>query len=198
MKIRSAKFLVSAVSPDQYPPVDLPEVAFVGRSNVGKSSLINRLVNRKNLVRTSKTPGCTQMLNFFEINHRWRFVDLPGYGYARVPVAVRKQWRPMVETYLLGRDNLRGIVFILDARRLPSPDDLTLWYWLQSRALPVILVVTKVDKLSRNKRAKQASRIAGALGCTREDLIAFSATTGEGCSELWKAVEMVIGTWIGE
>ena len=110
MMIRSAKFICSAVTPEHYPPADLPEVAFAGRSNVGKSSLINKILNRKKLVRTSKTPGRTQLLNFFEINEIYRFVDLPGYGYAKVPAEVQKRWRPMVETYLTSRPNMRGIL----------------------------------------------------------------------------------------
>ena len=116
MIIRSAKFICSAVTPGQYPPDDLPEVAFAGRSNVGKSSLINKILNRKKLVRTSKTPGRTQLLNFFEINELWRFVDLPGYGYAKVPAEVQKRWRPMVESYLTTRVNFRGMVWLLDIR----------------------------------------------------------------------------------
>ena len=157
MRIHQARFLCSATTPEHYPPQDLLEVAFAGRSNVGKSSLINTLLNRKKLVRTSKTPGCTQLLNFFEVDGRWRFVDFPGYGYARVPAEVRKHWRPMVETYLKGRRTLRGLVLILDVRRLPSPEDLSFWSWLQERGLSVIAVLTKVDKLSRNERAKQVA-----------------------------------------
>ena len=186
MQIRSAKFLCSAVTPEQYPPADLPEVAFAGRSNVGKSSLINKILNRKKLVRTSKTPGRTQLLNFFEINEVYRFVDLPGYGYAKVPAEVQKRWRPMVETYLTRRPNLRGMVLLLDIRREPSKEDLNLWYWLQTTSIEVIIVVTKVDKLSKNKRNKQMAAIARSLGCKREELLQFSAMTGEGKDELWK------------
>jgi GTP-binding protein len=186
MIIRSAKFICSAVKPEHYPPEDLPEVAFAGRSNVGKSSLINKILNRKKLVRTSKTPGRTQLLNFFEINTVWRFVDLPGYGYAKVPDEVRKRWRPMVETYLTGRPTMRGIVLLLDIRRIPSEEDIMLWDWLQANGIEVILVITKVDKLSKNKRNKQAASIAKTLGCRTEKLIHFSAMTGEGSDEIWK------------
>jgi GTP-binding protein len=193
MQIREARFLCSATTPEQYPPADLPEVAFAGRSNVGKSSLINALLSRKNLVRTSKTPGCTQLLNFFEVNGRWRFVDFPGYGYAKVPAEVRRRWRPMVEKYLIGRRTLRGLVLILDVRRLPSPQDLSFWSWLQERGLPVIVAVTKVDKLSRNKRGKQVSAIAERLGCGPESLLRFSATSGEGREVLWSALEALLG-----
>jgi GTP-binding protein len=186
MMIRSAKFICSAVTPEQYPPADLPEVAFAGRSNVGKSSLINKILNRKKLVRTSKSPGRTQLLNFFEINGIYRFVDLPGYGYAKVPDEVKKRWRPMVETYLTCRINMRGIVLLLDLRRVPSKEDLIFWRWLQANSIKVIAVITKVDKLSKNKRNRQVGIIAKTLGCGAEALLQFSALTGEGHQEIWK------------
>jgi GTP-binding protein len=186
MIIRSAKFICSAVKPEHYPSGDLPEVAFAGRSNVGKSSLINKILNRKKLVRTSKTPGRTQLLNFFEINEVYRFVDLPGYGYAKVPAEVQKRWRPMVENYLTTRVNLRGMVWLLDIRREVSKEDLTLWDWLQAQQLKVIIVITKADKLSKNKRHKQAARIAKSLGRKTQELIQFSAISGEGKDEIWQ------------
>jgi len=193
MIIRSAKFVCSAVTPGQYPPDDLPEVAFAGRSNVGKSSLINKILNRKKLVRTSKTPGRTQLLNFFEINELWRFVDLPGYGYAKVPAEVQKRWRPMVESYLRTRVNLRGMVWLLDIRREVSKEDLTLWDWLQAEQVTVIIVITKADKLSKNKRNKQAASIAKSLGRKAQELIQFSATSGEGKDEIWQALRQLLG-----
>ena len=194
MIIRSAKFVCSAVTPGQYPPDDLPEVAFAGRSNVGKSSLINKILNRKKLVRTSKTPGRTQLLNFFEINELWRFVDLPGYGYARVPVEVQKRWRPMVESYLTTRVNLRGMVWLLDIRREVSKEDLRLWDWLQAKQIKVISVITKADKLSKNKRNKQAASIAKGLGRKAQELIQFSATSGEGKEEIWQELIRLLET----
>jgi len=194
MIIRSAKFICSAVTPEQYPPADLPEVAFAGRSNVGKSSLINKILNRKKLVRTSKTPGRTQLLNFFEINEVCRFVDLPGYGYAKVPAEVQKRWRPMVETYLTSRSNMRGMVLLLDIRREPSKEDLNLWLWLQTMSIKVVTVITKVDKLSKNKRNKQMAAIARSLGCKTEELIKFSAMTGEGKEQLWKELLKLLET----
>jgi GTP-binding protein len=194
MIIRSAKFICSAVTPEHYPPADLPEVAFAGRSNVGKSSLINKILNRKKLVRTSKTPGRTQLLNFFEINKVYRFVDLPGYGYAKVPAEVQKRWRPMVETYLTSRSNMRGMVLLLDIRREPSKEDLNLWHWLQTMSIEVVTVTTKVDKLSRNKRNKQIAAIAKTLGCKKEELIEFSAMTGEGRHEIWKELLRLLET----
>ncbi|MGB6930635.1 MAG: ribosome biogenesis GTP-binding protein YihA/YsxC [Syntrophobacteria bacterium] len=193
MIIHSAKFICSAVTPGQYPPDDFPEVAFAGRSNVGKSSLINKILNRKKLVRTSKTPGRTQLLNFFEINELWRFVDLPGYGYAKVPVEIKKRWRPMVESYLTSRVNLRGMVWLLDIRREVSKEDLQLWDWLRTKQVPVIIVVTKADKLSKNKRNKQAASIAKSLGRKAQELIQFSATSGEGKDEIWQALRQVLG-----
>ena len=193
MIIRSAKFVCSAVTPDQYPPADLPEVAFAGRSNVGKSSLINKILNRKKLVRTSKVPGRTQLLNFFEINGIYRFVDLPGYGYAKVPAEVRKRWRPMVESYLTTRVTIRGMVWLLDIRREVSAEDLTLWHWLQTKKVAVITVITKADKLSKNKRNRQVASIAKSLGCKPGVLIQFSAISGEGKEELWKALRQLLG-----
>jgi len=192
MIIRSAKFVCSAVTPEQYPPDDLPEVAFAGRSNVGKSSLINKILNRKKLVRTSKTPGRTQLLNFFEINELWRFVDLPGYGYAKVPVEVQKRWRPMVDNYLATRVNLRGMVWLLDIRREVSKEDLTLWDWLRSKQLTVVIVITKADKLSKNKRNKQAASIAKSLGMKARELIQFSAISGEGRDEIWQRLLRIL------
>ena len=192
MIIRSARFVCSAVAPEQYPAAGLPEVAFAGRSNVGKSSLINKLLNRKNLVRTSKAPGRTQLLNFFEINGKWHFVDLPGYGYAKVPVEVRRSWRPMVENYLLGRVTMRGIVFLLDIRRTPSNEDLTFWSWQKSRGLAVITVLTKVDKLSRGQRKKQVASIAQGLECEPDTLLQFSAKSGEGREALWRRLLLLL------
>jgi len=194
MIIRSAKFICSAVKPEHYPSADLPEVAFAGRSNVGKSSLINKILNRKKLVRTSKTPGRTQLLNFFEINEVYRFVDLPGYGYAKVPAEVQKRWRPMVENYLTTRVNLRGMVWLLDIRREVSKEDLTLWDWLQAQQLKVIIVITKADKLSKNKRHKQAARIAKSLGRKTQELIQFSAISGEGKDEIWQELIRLLET----
>ena len=194
MHIRSAKFVCSAVTPEHYPPADLPEVAFAGRSNVGKSSLINKILNRKKLVRTSKTPGRTQLLNFFEINEMYRFVDLPGYGYAKVPAEVQKRWRPMVETYLTSRSTMRGMVLLLDIRREPSKEDLNLWHWLQTMSIEVVTVITKVDKLSRNKRNKQLAAIARTLGCKKEELIEFSAISGEGREVIWRELHRLLET----
>ncbi len=188
MQIKSAEFVKSATKPAEYPPVQLPEVAFAGRSNVGKSSLINTLVNRKRLVKTSSTPGRTQLINFFEINHQIVFVDLPGYGYAKVPVSVRKKWGPMIETYLSGRKSLKAVVVILDIRRTPQQEELNLLGWLNHYAIAAIVVLTKTDKLSKSKSTQQHRRIAQALSMDPKDLILFSAKTRRGRDALWKAI----------
>jgi GTP-binding protein len=190
--IKTAEFETSAVRPRQYPAGDLPEVAFAGRSNVGKSSLINCLTQRKKLVRTSRTPGLTQMINFFKINGAFHFVDLPGYGFARVPEQVRAQWKPMVEAYLLGRRTLRGIVQIMDARHLPTPDDVQLWAWLKNSRIPAIPVLTKADKIAQGKRSSQAKAAAQSLGVPREELMLFSSATGLGRLELLEKILVLL------
>jgi len=188
MIIKSAEFVTSAVNPSQYPPEVLPEIAFAGRSNVGKSSLINTLVNRKRLVKTSSTPGRTQLINFFDINSNLTFVDLPGYGYAKVPAAVRKKWGPMIETYLLVRQTLKGVVVILDIRRQPRVEEQDLIHWLAHHSIASIWVLTKTDKLSKTKVAKQQEAIVSALGMGKEDAILFSAKTRRGRDAVWNAI----------
>ena len=192
MKITSAEFITSATKPSQYPTVALPEIAFAGRSNVGKSSLINTLVNRKHLVKTSATPGRTQLINFFDINRCMGFVDLPGYGYAKVPVSVRKKWGPMIETYLSDRETLRGVVVIMDIRRIPRQEELNLLGWLNHYAIARILVLTKTDKLSKNKQSQQHRLIARALERPKNDFILFSAKTRRGRDALWNAILSLI------
>jgi len=188
MIIKSAEFITSAVKTSQYPPEVLPEIAFAGRSNVGKSSLINTLVNRKHLVKTSSTPGRTQLINFFDINKNLTFVDLPGYGYARVPAAVRKKWGPMIETYLSTRQTLKGVVIIMDIRRLPREEEQNLIHWLAHYSIASILVLTKTDKLSKTKLIKQQAAIIKALAVAKEDVILFSAKTRRGKDAVWDAI----------
>ncbi len=187
MKIVSAEFMISAVSAEQYPRTSLPEFAFVGRSNVGKSSLINSLLNRKKLVKISGTPGKTQMINFFDVNHELVFADLPGYGFAKVPKSVQKKWQDLVEQYLLKRDNLRTVVLILDIRRKPTDLDLHMQEWLEQYQVDTILVATKTDKLSQAEQSKQLKQIRAAfLEGADKELVAYSSKNQKGRKELWK------------
>ena len=188
MKIISAEFVTSAAKPAQYPPAFLPEMAFAGRSNVGKSSLINTLVNRRHLVKTSSTPGRTRLINFFDINRQIVFVDLPGYGYARVPASVRKTWGPMIETYLRGRPTLKGVVIIMDIRRIPGQEELNLLSWLNHYSIAGIFVLTKTDKLPKSKQVQQYNLIARALEMDKKNFILFSAKSRRGKDALWDAI----------
>jgi GTP-binding protein len=192
MIITSAEFVKSAVKPSHYPSTELPEIAFTGRSNVGKSSLINSLVNRKHLVKTSSTPGRTQLINFFIINKTISFVDLPGFGYAKVPDSVRKSWGPMIETYLSTRDTLKGVVLIMDIRRIPGLQELNFIEWLHYYHIPSILILTKSDKLSKIKQKNQHLSIAKALSVNQEELILFSAKSRMGKNEVWDAIGRLI------
>ncbi len=189
MKIISAEFVKSAAKPSEYAPGDLPEVAFSGKSNVGKSSLINALVNRKGLAKISSSPGRTQLINFFRVNGKFSFVDLPGYGYAKVPQEIRKNWKPMVESYLQTRTVLRLVVLILDARRGVSPDDLALLDWLDYHRVPSSIVLTKADKLSQIERARQKKTIGQNPLLADRAVLFFSAISGEGRDELWKLIQ---------
>jgi GTP-binding protein len=189
MKILSARFVKSGTAPKHYPPPDLPEVAFAGRSNVGKSSLINALVNRKGLAKTSNTPGRTQALNFFVVNEGWSFTDLPGYGYAKVPESVKRFWGPMVETYLRERQNLRLVILVLDIRRDPNADDLSLLDWLTDYHVPCLPVITKSDKLSKSQAMARRKEICGILRLETAGAILFSARTGEGRDLIWQRIQ---------
>ncbi len=192
MKVVSSEFIKSAAKASHYPDDEYPEIAFAGRSNVGKSSLINTLINRKRLVKTSSTPGRTQLINFFLINKLFSFVDLPGYGYAKVPQAVKKQWGPMIEKYLSARKILYGVVLIVDIRRTPGESEINFIDWLNSYNINTILVVTKSDKLSKTKRAKQIVMIGNTLDVNPDSLICFSAKSGMGKNLIWKAIEALI------
>jgi GTP-binding protein len=190
MKIISAEFMISAVSDQQYPRGVLSEIAFVGRSNVGKSSLINSLLNRKKLVKISATPGKTQMINFFDVNHEFVFADLPGYGFAKVPKAVQKKWRSLVEQYLTNRENLRAVVLIVDIRRKPTDLDLHMQEWLEEYEVDYILVATKADKLSQAEQSKQLKQIRQAfLKDADKELVAYSSKNQRGRKELWKLLQ---------
>jgi GTP-binding protein len=190
MKIISAEFIKSAVWPPQYPTAILPEIAFVGRSNVGKSSLINTLVGRKTLAKTSNTPGRTQLINFFTLNEKVSFVDLPGYGFAKVAQSVKKDWGDMIEAYLRERQSLALVVFILDIRRDPSEDDLSLRNWLEYYRIPYLYALTKADKLSNNQAVVQKRSIERSLGVSAEKKpILFSAKTQKGKNEIWQFLD---------
>jgi len=181
MKITSAQFVKSAVWPPQYPPAIMPEIAFVGRSNVGKSSLMNTIVGRKNLAKTSNTPGRTQLINFFTINEKISFVDLPGYGFAKVPRSVKKDWGDMMEVYLRERQSLCLVIFIMDIRRDPNADDLSLRDWLDHYRIPYLYVLTKSDKLSNNQAIARRRAIEKMLQLSSEKkTILFSAKTQKG------------------
>lgn len=187
-RLKEISFLTAAERPEHYPRVRLPEVAFAGRSNVGKSSLINTLVGRRGLARISQTPGKTQRIYFYQVERRFVLVDLPGYGYAKVPESVRRRWGPMVERYLTTRAELCLVVVLLDIRRMPSQEDLQLKAWLEARGLPVQYVLTKGDKISRGRRGPQVSRIAERLEVPADSLMVTSARTREGSRALWGVI----------
>ena len=185
MKIRSAEFILSASSPWQFPTPTLPEIAFAGRSNVGKSTLINSLLNRKKLVKTSSTPGKTQLINFFNINDKFHFVDLPGYGFAKVPENVRKQWQRLIESYLQERESLRNVVLIVDSRHGPTKQDRQLKEWLDYYERPVLIVASKVDKLKRGVIQKNLKIIRQDLALNKTPLAHSSLEKGRR-EEIWK------------
>lgn len=183
--IRSLEFLGPMASPTGWrPEIKLPEVAFAGRSNVGKSSLLNKLVKRKAFARVSKTPGRTREINFFSVNDAFTLVDLPGYGYARISKERREEWRPLIEEYLKHSPALRGIVMLLDARHDPTGDDLRMIDFLGSISAPTIIAVTKIDKLRTREREERLAALATVLSLDPEQLLPFSSVTGEGRDEL--------------
>ena len=183
---REPRFITGAVDPRGYPPPGPPEIAFAGRSNVGKSSLINALLRRRKLVRVSSTPGHTRQINFFAIEgDRLRFVDLPGYGFAKVPRRVKAGWRRMVEDYLTRRQSLAGVVVIIDIRRDPGAEDFMLLDFLRAHHIPVVIAVTKADKLSGNRRAVRLARLRPALEPFDPRFVPFSAVSGLGRDQLW-------------
>jgi len=187
--IRDLRFLGPMATVDGWrPETTLPEIAFAGRSNVGKSSLLNRLVRRKAFARVSRTPGRTREINFFEVNGRFVLADLPGYGYARISKERRAEWRPLIEGYLRRSANLRGVVLLIDARRDPTDDDLQMLDFLSEVGAPTIVALTKVDKLGTSARAARIRLLPAALGLDDEQVIPFSAHTGLGRDELAAAI----------
>lgn len=190
-KILTAEYSLSVHRVDQCPGGALPEVAFLGRSNVGKSTLINTLLGRKKLVRTSSRPGCTRALNFFLINRQWYFVDLPGFGYAAVSKELKAGWGRLALDYLGQRQHLAAVVFLQDSRREPGPEEVFLWEFLRERGRRVIPVLTKADKLKQGERRRQLRLFTGALsalGITAGDVVWFSALTREGREQLWDRI----------
>jgi len=189
MKVVSADIVVSAVSSKQYPEDALPEIALAGRSNVGKSSFINTLLNRKNLARTSSKPGKTQTLNFFKINEQLYFVDVPGYGFAKVSKSEKEKWGRMIEEYFTGREELKAVVQIVDLRHPPTRDDIAMYEFLKHHQIPAIIVATKADKISKNQWQKHLKVTKETLKLERSDsLILFSSETGLGKDEAWKEI----------
>jgi GTP-binding protein len=195
VKILSAEMVTAAARAAQFPPCDLPEIAFLGRSNVGKSSLLNRLVQRRKLARISGTPGKTRLVHWYAVRRpevELLFVDLPGYGYARVAKSERAHWQVLVESYLEDRATLRGAVLLQDVRRDPSEDEELLIAWLAERGIPVVLAVTKADKLKRMQQAKRVAKIRDAVTLPRNRVVVTSAEKGTGIDELWRVVDELL------
>ncbi|MFQ5479973.1 MAG: ribosome biogenesis GTP-binding protein YihA/YsxC [Thermodesulfobacteriota bacterium] len=190
MKITDVEFVASATGKKGYPPAGLPEIVLIGRSNVGKSSLINKLVNRKKLARTSSTPGKTQTVNFYRINNKFFFVDLPGFGYAKVPRDVQKAWGPMIDRYMGAGRNIAGAIILLDIRRTPGEAEHNLYGWLNDFNIPLLTVLTKGDKLSKSRRAAKAREVEGLMPGLAP--VVFSATSGLGKDLLMRHIQSMI------
>jgi len=193
MKVNQAEFIISAVGPNQYPADALPEIALAGRSNVGKSSLINRMIQRKNLARTSSKPGKTQQLNYYKINQDLFFVDLPGYGYAQVSKSKREIWGKFIEEYLLHREFLKLVLLVIDLRHPPSKDDQAMYAWLKHNGVPLCIVTTKADKISKGQWQKHVKIVKETLQMDKNDpFVLFSSELGLGKDELWGVIESKI------
>jgi GTP-binding protein len=193
MKIKSAVFVTSAARAAQFPDTVLPEVAFAGRSNVGKSSLLNRLVNRNRLALTGQTPGKTRLVNFFLVNDSFFLVDLPGYGFARVSQAEKRRWAAVTDDYLQGREQLKLVVLLLDIRHAPTADDQAMYNWLVHFQVPAVIVAAKADKVARGRWQARIEEIRKVLGLgPRGPVIPFSAQTGQGWEELWQLIAQYV------
>jgi len=188
MDVKKAELVISAARPDQFPEDGLPEIALAGRSNVGKSSLINRMINRKNLARTSSQPGKTRTMNFYRIDSAFYFVDLPGYGYAKVSQEMRREWGKTIERYLRERKPLRLVLLLIDFRHPPTADDRAMYEWLAYYDIPVCIVATKADKVAKGKWQKHVKQVADTLAANGTPIVVFSAENGLGKTELWHMI----------
>lgn len=190
MKVNKAEIVISAVRPEQYPDDCLPEVVLLGRSNVGKSSFINTLINRKGLARTSSQPGKTQTMNFYRINEAFYFVDMPGYGYAKVSKKEREKWGAMIEEYLRTRKNMVMVLQLIDSRHEPTEDDYLMYDWLTYYGLDPMIIATKADKISKSRQKKAVDVIHKTLGLRKKsDIILFSSAEKYGKEEAWRIIE---------
>lgn len=193
MEIKQSEFVISAVVPNQYPQDNRVEIAFVGRSNVGKSSLINTLVNRRKLVKVSGTPGKTRLVNFFIINNEFYFVDLPGYGYAKVSKSEKESWGKVIERYLTGREQLKKVILLVDCRHKPTEDDIIMYKWIKHYNYDAIIVATKIDKLKKAELRKNLKIIRETFELSdEEEVLTFSSLKKLGKEELLNAIEQCI------
>lgn len=194
MNVNNVDLLAVAVKKEQYPDEGVPEIAFAGKSNVGKSSLINTMINRKSLARTSSSPGKTRTINFYNVEDKVYFVDLPGYGYAKAPKSEKAKWGAMIEGYLKNRKTLAAIILLIDIRHEPGENDILMYEWLKHYGYKIIIVATKKDKLKRSQYGKHKAMLVNSLKLSKEDtLILFSSETKEGKDELWQVIEEVSG-----
>ena len=194
MNVNNVSLEAVAVKKEQYPQTGMPEVAFAGKSNVGKSSLINCMINRKALARTSQNPGKTRTINFYNVEDKLYFVDLPGYGYAKAPKSEQQKWGKMIEGYLLKREELKAIIMLVDIRHEPGENDLMMYDWLKHYGHNIIIAATKSDKLKRSQLDKHKKMLKNAFGLEKDEiLLPFSSETRSGKEELWEIIEQVCG-----
>lgn len=194
MNVNHVDLTISAVHPDQYPSTDYPEIALVGRSNVGKSSLTNALINRKNFAHTSSQPGKTQTLNFYNVEDKLYFVDVPGYGYAKVSKKRREEFGQMIENYLTQRSQLRGVIMLVDGRHAPTADDVQMYQWLAYYELPILVVATKIDKVKPSQFTRVQKLVKDKLEFQeKQPLVLFSAMSKRGKEDVWRWIEEQTG-----
>ncbi len=192
MNVNNASLAAVAVKKEQYPTDRMPEIAFAGKSNVGKSSLINTMLNRKSLARTSQSPGKTRTINFYNVENLLYFVDLPGYGYAKAPKSEKEKWGKMIEGYLLKRQELKSIILLVDIRHEPGENDIMMYEWLKHYGHNIIIAATKSDKLKRSQLPKHIKMLSSAFGLSKDDiLIPFSSQDKNGKDELWQVIENI-------